>query len=373
MKILVSGAGMAGLSAGISLAQHGHEVTLVERADHLRVNGSPIDLRGDAVTVAGSMGVLDEIRERSITMSQALQFVGPDGVPVGTLPGDDVSESDDDLEIPREDLAEILHAALPESAHLRFGDWIESMHDDGAGVDVVFHSEPSGQTERFDLVVGADGVHSAVRRMTFGPEHDYVRHLGHYVALANLPEEVEAGRASTMFNFPGGLVGIARYRDHALGVFQFRSDWIDYDHRDLDAQKAILADVYGGHDEWKVPQILAAGLRDPELYFDAACQIHMPQWHSGRIVLVGDAAACAASLSGRGTSLALTGTRILAEELDRHPGDLSAAFAGYEVRQRPYVEHAQAYATDGGDLIVPTTWAAIEERNARLGAVSVAG
>lgn len=363
MKILISGAGMAGLSAGISLAQFGHGVTLVERADHLRVNGSPIDLRGESIAVAEVMGVLDAVRARSVDMSAEIQFVGPDGVPVGSLPAAEVNESDDDLEIPREDLGDVLHAALPETARLRFGDWIESLHDDGAGVDVVFHS---GRRERFDLVVGADGVHSAVRRMVFGPENDFVRHLGFYVALTEMPEEAAVGRASAMLNLPGRLVGIARYRDRALGVLQFRSDRIDYDHHDLDAQKEILAKAYAGHDEWQVPQILAAALRDPELYFDATCQTHMPRWHQGRVVLVGDAAACAASLSGRGTSLAFTGTRFLAEALDRHPEDLQAAFAEYERRQRPRVKRGQATALTGGDLVVPATWEAIEARNARL-------
>lgn len=363
MKILVAGAGMAGLSAGISLAQFGHEVTLVERADHLRVNGSPIDLRGDAVGVAEAMGVLDAVRARTVDMSEGIQFVDPDGVPLGGLPGGEVNESEDDLEIPREDLGAVLHAALPESARLRFGEWIESLHDDGAGVDVVLHS---GRRERFDLVVGADGVHSAVRRMAFGPERDYVRYLGFYTALTDLPEEAGTGEPGLMLNVPGRLAGIARYRDRALGVLQFRSEWIDYDYHDLDAQKAILAEAYAGHDEWKVPQILAAAMRDPELYFDATSQIHMQRWDRGRVVLVGDAAACAASLSGRGTSLALTGTRILAEALDRHPDDLPAAFAEYERRQRPYVDRGQAIADVGGDLIVPPTWAAIEARNARL-------
>ena len=109
------------------------------------------------------------------------------------------------------------------------------------------------------------------------------------------------------------MAGIAAFNDKALAVFQFRSPWIDYDYHDLDAQKQILDDAYAGHDEWKIPELLRAARADPELYFDSTSQIHMPQWHSGRVVLVGDAAHCASSLTGRGTSLALTGTYLLAQ------------------------------------------------------------
>lgn len=367
MKVLVSGAGMAGLSAGISLGQSGFAVTLVERANHLRVNGSPIDIRGDAVRMAQDMGVLDAIRARRVTMSEVVVFVDHEGRTIAALPQQEINDSEEDVEIPREELGDILYRAQPPGTEIRFGDCIESLHDDGSGVDATFRS---GRRERFDLVVGADGVHSATRRLIFGPEKDYIKHLGFYIALADLPEEVDAERINPMFNFPGCMIGIARYRNRALGVFNFRSPWIDYDYHDLGAQKAILASAFAGHDEWKVPTIVAAALRDPELYFDSVSQIHMPTWHRGRVVLVGDAAACATGLSGRGTSLAITGTRILAEALRRHPRDLEKAFIEYEQRQRPYVDRAQATALPGGDLICPATWEAIEARNARLRAIS---
>jgi 2-polyprenyl-6-methoxyphenol hydroxylase-like FAD-dependent oxidoreductase len=112
MKILVSGAGIAGLSAAIDLEQAGHEVTIVERADHLRVNGSPIDIRGDSIAVAEKMGVLDDIRARRIDMTERVQFVDRDGTVVAEIPEDRINDSADDIEIPREDLTRILHAKL---------------------------------------------------------------------------------------------------------------------------------------------------------------------------------------------------------------------------------------------------------------------
>ncbi|MDR7277028.1 FAD-dependent monooxygenase [Catenuloplanes atrovinosus] len=365
MRILICGAGMAGLATAIDLGATGHDVTLVERAGHLRVNGSPIDIRGDAIDVARRMGLLDRIRDRRVDMTERVHFVDADGTVLAELPGDEVSDTPDDIEIPREDLARVLYEALSPATTVAFGESIGELHDDGDGVDVTF---VSGRRDRFDLVVGADGVHSLTRRLTFGPERDYLRHLGFYVALTELPAGAGAGRGNPILNWPGHLIGITRYRDTALGVLNFRSGWIDYDYHDLDAQRRIVLDAFAGHDEWRVPEILDAVRRDPELYFDSVSQIRLPSWHRGRVVLVGDAAHCASPMAGRGASLALTGAWLLAEALRAHPGDLGAAFHEYETRQRPYAERAQATAGPGGDLIVPATQEALDLRNARLAA-----
>lgn len=363
MRILVSGAGVAGLSAGITLTATGHDVTIVERANHLRVNGSPIDVRGESVGIAEKMGILDQIRSCQIDMSKRIHFVGRDGEVLATPPQAEINDSDDDIEIAREDLAGILHAALPSSAELIFGDSIDRLDDNGDEVEVHFQS---GSRDRYDLVVGADGLHSATRRLTFGPESAYLRHLGFYTALARVPSPVEPGATNPMYNYPGHLAGIAHYRDKALAVFIFRSAWIDYDYHDLDVQKQILADAFAGHDEWQIPELLAAAQNDPELYFDSVSQIDMPAWYRGNVVLVGDAAHCASPLSGRGTSLALTAAWFLAQALRARPGDTQQAFQRYEHDQRPHAARAQATAPVGGDLLVPATQDALDTRNRRL-------
>jgi 2-polyprenyl-6-methoxyphenol hydroxylase-like FAD-dependent oxidoreductase len=364
MRTLISGAGVAGLSAGINLSAIGHDVTIVERANHLRTNGSPIDIRGDeAIAITAKMGLLDQVRAHQVDMSERVQFVDSTGAVVAELPVDEINDCPDDLEIPREDLTNILRDALPSSAQLIFGDSIQSLDDDGDRVAVQFES---GRSDHYDMVVGADGMHSAVRRLTFGPERDFLRHLGFYVALADLPGYVEPNRINPMFNFPGHMIGIAAYRDKALVVLNFRSSWIDYDYHDLDAQKRILADAFSGHDEWRIPELLAAADADPELYFDSVSQIHMPTWHQQRIVLVGDAAYCASPLSGRGTSLALTGTWLLAEALREHPDELAHAFEQYEREQRPHVTRAQATAGPGGDRLIPATSEELDARNQQL-------
>jgi 2-polyprenyl-6-methoxyphenol hydroxylase-like FAD-dependent oxidoreductase len=358
---------MAGLSTGITLGAAGHDVTIVERATHLRVNGSPIDIRGDAIKVADKMGVLDGIRTRRVDMSERVHFVGSRGELLAELPDSEFNDSPDDTEIPREDLANVLRAALEPTTSLRFAESVDELRDDGDGVDVRF---ASGERQRYDIVVGADGMHSTTRRLVLGPEDQFLRHLGLYVALADLPDYAQPDRRNPMYNFPGHLIGIAAYRDKALGVFMFRSPWIDYDYHDLGAQKQILLDAFAGHTEWKIRDLLDDASRDNELYFDSVSQIHMPSWHRGRVVLVGDAAHCASPLSGRGTSLAITGAWLLAEALRDHPDDVAAAFEQYEREQLPYVTYAQGTAGPGGDVLVPATQQDIDARNERLTAIA---
>jgi 2-polyprenyl-6-methoxyphenol hydroxylase-like FAD-dependent oxidoreductase len=369
VDVLIVGAGVAGLSVALNLGVRGHRITLVEQSTHLRVNGSPIDVRGDAIATVKKMGLLDAVLSQRISMSQQSVFVDADGEITAALPwtSELVSDSDDDIEIAREDLTNILAGAFPSSVTLRFSDSVTSLSDGDEGVDVAFKS---GVTGRFNLVVGADGLHSVVRRLTFGPESDYSRHLGCYTAIAELPSDSVSG-VSTIYNYPDHMVGAMGYKDRALAVFLFRSEPIEYDYHNLQEQKSILADAFAGHSEWRIPELLAVADKDPELYFDSASQIDMPAWHRGHVVLVGDAAHAASGLSGRGTSLALTGADILAEEFDRAGLDLAAAFEAYEKRQRPYVQAGQAIPAGGGlDLTVPGSWEAIHARNAHIRAAT---
>ncbi|MEZ0353235.1 FAD-dependent monooxygenase [Mycobacterium sp. pR1184] len=363
MRILISGAGVAGLSTAINLGVDGHDVTVVERADHLGGSAPPIDIRGDSIDVADKMGLLGQIRERRIDMTERVQFVDRDGTVVAELPADEINDSPDDVEIARDDLINLLRDRLGSSTELRFRESVGALDAGESGVDVRF---TSGATDRYDLVVGADGMHSAVRRLTFGPQRRFLHHLGFYTAMATLPGHHPSDRVNPMYNFPGHIVGIMSYNAKALAFFMFRSSWIDYDYHDVAAGKRILADAFAGHDEWRVPELVDAAVGDPELYFDSESQIKMPDWHNGRVVLVGDAAHCASTLSGRGTSLALTGAWFLAQALRDHPRDLVRAWQQYERDQRPHVIRCQATAAPGGDLLAPATADEIDARNRAL-------
>lgn len=362
MKILVSGGGIAGLTCALEFGNRGHDVTVIERAAGLRLTGTPIDIRGDAIEAAGAMGLLTSIQARRIRMSEQTQFVDIRDKPIAPLPIAEMGDSDDDIEILREDLVGILADAVPDTVSIWFDDSIKAMADGDGGVDVQF---ASGRTARYDLVVGADGQHSAVRRLVFGPDEHHVRHLGVYFALADLPGAGQVEGPNSIYNVPGRMAGVFRYGGKAVAVFEFRSGPVDYDPDDLDGKKKILIDAFADHPSWRIPELLEAVRADPAFYFSPASQVHLSSWHRGRVVLVGDAGYCAAFLSGRGTSLALTGARFLAEELDR--GDShTAAFARYEARQRPYVTVAQSHAASGRDRILPATWADIAARNDAL-------
>ncbi|MDT0317770.1 FAD-dependent monooxygenase [Streptomyces millisiae] len=365
MHVLVSGAGVAGLACALELGTRGHAVTVVEYGRHLRLAGTPIDIRGDAIQAVERMGLLAEIRKRRVRMTELTRFVDSGGEPVARIPMAEVSDSDDDIELLRADLLRVLADALPDTVAIRFGDSVEALTDGGVdgGVDVRF---ASGGAARYDLVLGADGQHSAVRGLVFGPEEHHLRHLGVYFALADLPAEAGSTGTNSIYNVPGRMAGVFRYGGRAAAVFQFRSERIDHDHRDLDAQKQILVDAFAGHRSWRIPELLDAARADPGFYLTSASQIHLPSWHRGRVALVGDAGYSPAFLSGRGTSLALTGARFLAEELERCGDDHTAAFARYEARQRPYVTFAQGRVHSGRDRMLPTTWAAIAARNEAL-------
>lgn len=365
MHVLISGAGIAGLTGALELGRRGHDVTVVEYADHFRLEGTPVDIRGDAIAIVDRLGLLEKILAARLQMSESSRFVNADGAPLARVP---LADSDsDDIEILREDLVRILADALPGTVTIHFNDSIQTLTDHGGDVRVRFES---GHTGRYDLVLAADGQHSAVRGLVFGPEQDYLRHLGVYLALANLPGDVWSEHANSIYNVPDRLAGIFRYKSKTVAVFQFRSEPLEYDHRDLDAQKRILFDAFADYSSWKIPQLLDAARADPEFFFAAAGQIHLPCWHRGRVALVGDAGYCSAFLSGRGTSLALTGAHFLAEELaacdDAQAADLTAAFERYEARQRPHVTFAQGIVDRGRQHLLPATWAEIDARNTRL-------
>lgn len=369
MRILVSGAGIAGLACARELSTRGHDVTVVDCAESLRLTGTPIDIRGDAIGAVTQMGLLEAVTRRRIRMSEQTVFVDDGGEPVARMPMAEINDSEHDIELLRADLLCILADAVPDTVTVRFGDSLASLRQRDDGVDVRF---VSGATGRYDLVIGADGQRSEVRRLTFGPDQLFERHLGVYLALAALPDGARYDGANVIYNVPGRMAGIFRYRDTTVAAFEFLSEQVDLSHREPAAAKEFLFAAFASHRSWRIPELLEAARADPGFYLTAASQIHMPSWHRGRVALVGDAGYCAAFLSGRGTSLALTGARLLAEELDRC-ADHSVAFARYESRQRPSVISAQSRVDSGRRRMLPATWADIDARNQALrdGAVQV--
>lgn len=364
MDILVSGASMAGLSAAHWFARLGHRVTVVERADGLRPGGAPIDVRGRALDTAQRMGILAQIEAQKVAIVGPAPVLDGAGTQVATL---DLrwfaNETDHDIEITRDRLNGILLGAVPDDVEFRFRTTIASIADGPDGVDVVFGE---GRKERFHLVVGADGLHSNVRRLAFGPEKDYVRHFGYYVALVDLPgaRVWEGG----MLSVPGLMIAVREAGDGPQGMMLAASAEVDYDYRDIDAQRRMIAGFLSRVDAWQVPALRAA-FTDPAakgFYFDSVSQTHMPSWIRGNVAVIGDAGHCAALLSGMGTTLAMVAAETLATTWTEYGGNTQAASAVYHERLRPYVEQCQAFAHEGAPIMVPATQQALDERNAKF-------
>jgi 2-polyprenyl-6-methoxyphenol hydroxylase-like FAD-dependent oxidoreductase len=362
--VLISGAGIAGMTLAYWLAGHGRRVTVVERAAGQRSSGSPVDVRGPAADVADRMGITPRLRDAA-THVDGLRFVDARGrvaVRVDTRAWQRASASRD-VEVARGDLAAILQEASRDRAELIFGDAVRAVVQDEGGVDVTFEGAPP---RRFDLVVGADGLHSGVRRLAFGPERAFVRHAGLYVATTPLSRAFEGvDRDVTVFNAPGRSATIHPARGRQLAAVIFWRDAIaGLDHRDTGQARRLLGDVYGG-DGWHVPALLEEARATSDLFFDSVSRVRMASWSRGRVVLVGDAASCV-SLFGDGSTLAMAGASTLAEALAESDGDPAAAFRAYEARHRRLVEPRQQGVLLAASLLVPRSGVAIALRNAAL-------
>lgn len=361
--VLISGAGIAGPTLAYWLARHGLRPTVVEHAAALRSSGSPVDVRGQAVDVAERMGVMARIRHAGTDVT-AMSFVNATGRRVGRVNLRALQQvgGSREVELPRGDLASILYQASRDHAEFLFDDSIVALGQDEHGVSVTFDR---AQPRRFDLVIGADGLHSAVRRLTFGPESDLVRHMGLYVATMRLDGRdglIERGREVIMYNTPGRAVAIHPSRGNALAFFAFRSPAVpDFDHRDIAQHKRLLAAAFADG-AWRVPELLKRVQAADDLYFDAVSQVRVRPWWHGRVALVGDAASCV-SLFGDGSSLAMAGAFALAEELVASPGDHRSALRRYEARHRTLVDPRQRNIARGASLLIPATRPGILARN----------
>ncbi|MFB0631811.1 FAD-dependent monooxygenase [Streptomyces sp. AB3(2024)] len=374
--ILISGASIAGPALAHWLGRHGFRPTVVELAPALRSGGRAVDFRGEThLTVLERMGILDELR-RAQTGGTTMTFVDADDRELLHLPA---SFAGGDIEVLRGDLARVLYASsLPTTAYV-FGDSVTGLRETPSGVDVTFRHAPP---RTFDLVIGADGLHSTVRRLAFGPERRYVRHLGYYAATWSLPlgpplplVTTETPHTSTHtsatigLNTPGRLAGICTSpadptRAHAF--FLFASPELQYDRSDPLPQKALVKEAFDGL-PWRVPHLLDSLDAAEDLYFDSISRADVDTWSTtgGRIALVGDAA-CGATIGGMGTGTAIVGAYVLATELARSPEDPRSAFTRYESLVRPYAERCQKGGDRTGPFLAPATAFGLRVRNTLL-------
>jgi 2-polyprenyl-6-methoxyphenol hydroxylase-like FAD-dependent oxidoreductase len=364
-RVLISGASIAGPALAYWLRQHGFDVTVVEKADTVRGGGYPIDIRGTALDVVRRMGVLPALQEAHIN-TQRLTFLEPDGSPIAAIRPDDVIRGVEghDLEVPRGDLTSILYDAVRDDVEFLFDDSIGTLDDRPDGVDVTFRG---GARRRFDLVIGADGLHSHTRGLVFGPETDYHRYLGHCFAGFTMPNFLGLSHEGVVWSTAGRGAALYAVRDgeqvHGFLTFD-RTEPPFAAFRNPEAQRELLASIFAT-DGWEVPRMVAAMRSAGDLFFDIVSQIRMPRWSAGRVALVGDAAYAPSFLTGQGSSLGLVGAYMLAGALGTHD-DHGAAFAAYERDTRPYVEANQSLVGEGDSILFPATEEALEKRNEML-------
>ncbi|MFI0779504.1 FAD-dependent monooxygenase [Streptomyces sp. NPDC021212] len=363
--VLISGASIAGPALAYWLHRSGFAVTVVEKAGALRDGGYPIDIRGTAIEVVRRMGILPRLRDAHID-SRRCTFLNAEGGEVAALPPHAVAGSVEgqDLEVRRGDLAAVLHGKVRDDVEFLFDGSIDTLDQSEQGVDVTFRG---GQRRTFDLVVGADGMHSSTRESLFGPEEQFHRYLGYCFAIFTMPNTFGLSRELMMWNTPGKAAALYAVGDsdelHAFLTFHQPEPPFDA-LRNPDAQRDLVATVFAGAG-WEVPGMVNAMRDADDLFFDTAGQIRMPRWSSGRVALVGDAAYAPSFLTGQGSSLALAGAYMLANALATHR-DHTAAFAAYERGVREFVAMNQALVDNGAATLFPTTVRALEQRNTML-------
>ncbi|ONI91020.1 FAD-dependent oxidoreductase [Actinosynnema sp. ALI-1.44] len=363
-RVLISGASIAGPTLAYWLTRHGYAVTVVERAGAVRSGGYPIDVRGTALEVVRRMGILPRLRDAHIDLRR-LTFLDGHGSEVASVHPHAVTGGVEgrDLEVRRGDLTDALYAAVRDDVEFLFNDSIDTLDQSGDGVDVIFRE---GGRRTFDLVFGADGMHSRTRELVFGPEAQFHRYLGYCFAVFPMHNTFGLSRETVMWNTPGRAAALyaAGDDDEVHAFLNFAQPEPPFDaFGNPAAQWDLVASVFADAG-WEVPGMLAAMHEADDVFFDGVSQIRMPRWHSGRVALTGDAAYAPSFLTGQGSSLALVGAYMLASSLaDR---DHTAGLAAYEDGTREFVAVNQGLVGEGGAMLFPTTAQALEQRNDRL-------
>jgi 2-polyprenyl-6-methoxyphenol hydroxylase-like FAD-dependent oxidoreductase len=360
--VLISGVGIAGPTLAYWLARHGFEPTLVESAPGLRDSGYMIDFWGAGYEVAERMALIPKIMDEGYRITE-VRIVDSEGRRVSGFNADLFRDglNNQFLSIPRGQLAKLLYENIAGRVETIFGDSVRSLAEHASGVSVEFEHS---RARSFDLVVGADGLHSRARAIAFGPEKQYEQYLGFVVAAFNAPNYPRRDEdVYVSYCVPGKQVARYTLRDGRTGFFFIVRENDGRPVDDLSEGKSFLTRNFRNAG-WECADIIRALRPVPELYFDRVSQIHLEHWSKGRIVLVGDAAASPSLLAGEGSGLAMAAAYVLAGELKRAAGDHAAAFRNYEALLKPWIEWKQKSATRLGGWFAPQTRLGLVVRNA---------
>lgn len=365
MRILISGAGIAGPTLAYWLGHYGLTPTLIEAAPHLRIGGYIIDFWGAGFDIADRMGLMPEVRRRGY-MVREVRIVNRSGKRVAGFSADAFSRTTGGrfVSLPRGDLAELIFRKIEGNVETIYGDCVDHIDQTERGVNVTF---ASGAEREFDLVVGADGLHSRVRELVFGEEKNFEKYLGYKVAAFEAdnyrPRDELVYVIHTQVNQQVARFALRGDRTMFLFVFQDEDAEQPYS---IDAQKKMLRKRFGASG-WECPQILDALDASNDLYFDRVSQIRMPAeqglWTRGRVTLVGDAAFCVSFLAGQGAALAMVAAYILAGELHHAKGNYTQAFQRYQALFWPFASMKQKAALRFAGFFAPKSSFALFMRN----------
>jgi 2-polyprenyl-6-methoxyphenol hydroxylase-like FAD-dependent oxidoreductase len=361
-NVLISGASFAGLSTAYWMNKFGYRVTIVEVSAGLKKGGTPVNIQGDTIGIVKRMGLFDRIEANQLRM-EIMEFKN----------ADDVTERQDftqqrheergevEYEIERDILLDMMHEAVKDKVTFIYGNSITGLRDAEDHIDVTFKN---GSPQTFDLVFGCDGIHSAVRKLWFGPESEFSHFLDTYFSITIVNKLLIQENTTQMYSEPGKTVMLNAYNgktDICLAYFSEKE--IAYDYRNEQQQRNMILDQFKGTG-WRTPELLEEVQRSKTFYFDKLCQMKMPSWTKGRVALVGDAGYCASPAAGRGGSLAIDGAAALADAFEKCGGDHELAFREYNESFRPFIEEVQASVVNFGlAALVPRTEAAISKRN----------
>ncbi|MEV6067588.1 FAD-dependent monooxygenase [Nocardia sp. NPDC052001] len=358
LRILIAGGGIAGNAVALQLLRAGIAVTIVERAAAPRPGGQAVDLRGPSREVAERMGLMEGIR-KYLLHEKGMRVVNAEGGDVyrWSMEMFDGKGPVADIEISRGDLNGVLLTELAGVAgdlDYRYGEWIETIDQDADGVTVGFHS---GASERYDLVIGADGVHSRTRKLVFGPEEQFTTFLGGYMSFYTVPTPAEAEQDwMSMHVVPRASIGIRPDFDPATAkaIITLRTDQNPALRGDITAQRKLIRDMLA-EAGWLAPQVLAELEQATDFYFDELVRVDMPTLSSGRVTLLGDSAFCGSPMTGMGTAMAIVGAYLLAGEIAATPDDLAGALARYEAQVTPFLDKAKELPGGGIKMMLPTS------------------
>lgn len=355
-RVLISGAGITGLTLAWWLHEYGFEPSIVEKRPDLSDEGYMIDFYGSGFDVAEKMGLVDELRARHYDIPE-LVYVDSKGEPKARLQVDKFREALDyrHFNFMRGDLESVLHNAVRGVVPIQFGTSITEIFADSDRLRVAL---TDGTERECDLVVGADGIHSNVRRLVWGDESRFDRYLGFYVACAVVENFLHRDDAFFGHLEPGTHAAVYSIREDRLATFLAFKSEEPLDARTRDEKHAVLEQKFAGQG-WIVPEILEAMREADHLFFDSVTQIQMESWHRGRVALAGDACQCLTLLAGQGASMGMAGAYVLAKELNAAEGDYQTAFAAYQARLLPEIRERQKSARGLAGRFVPDSWFAI--------------